>query len=235
MWSFWKTVTWHRHKFRGLISLLSFRDTSLPHYHFWLSLESWWSWGPFRDCSGLMPHREPDLLARFYGPFQCSSSLNTASCWPQCLAMSILGEEGGDWIWAKKGFTVATKHMWPCESNQIKKRMQALNTLKFISSLDHRLIVKYPAFHFLTTEKVKKNENTIQNKKNKIQVKISHWLGGSNHRNIFLRTKNWISFSIGNNSILNQPAIQSVGAKKGWNLLSFLPPAEVLKPNFSAD
>lgn len=41
-----------------------------------------WCWRLVNDYSGPLPHGEPDLLARFYGPFQSSPSLNTASCWP---------------------------------------------------------------------------------------------------------------------------------------------------------
>lgn len=72
-----------------------------------LSLESQWCWSLVNEYLGPLPHGEPDLLARFYGPFQSCPSLNTASCWPHGhnVVPCPSGEEkggGGTWTRAKK-------------------------------------------------------------------------------------------------------------------------------------
>lgn len=47
-----------------------------------LSLGSQGCWSLVNEYLALLPHGEPDMLARFYGPFQSCPGLNTASCWP---------------------------------------------------------------------------------------------------------------------------------------------------------
>lgn len=52
---------------------------------------------------GPLPHGEPDLLARFYGPFQSFPGLNTASCWPHGhnVVPCPSGEERGGVAWTR--------------------------------------------------------------------------------------------------------------------------------------
>lgn len=87
-----------------------------------LSLESRWCWSLVNEYLGPLPHGEPDLLARFYGPFQSCPGLNTASCWPhgRNVVPCPSGEEnrrriggrrgggGGCLDLCQKGFTQAT-------------------------------------------------------------------------------------------------------------------------------
>ena len=104
-----------------------------------LSLESRWCWSLVNEYLGPLPHGEPDLLARFYGPFQSCPGLNTASCWPhgRNVVPCPSGEEnrrriggrrrGGGWGWewtlgfVPKRFYRGHKHMWPCGGKRHKE------------------------------------------------------------------------------------------------------------------
>lgn len=96
-----------------------------------LSLGSRWCWSLVNEYLGPLPHGEPDLLARFYGPFQSCPSLNTASCWPHgrnvvpCPSSKEKGG-GGTVGLVPKRFYWGHKHMWPCGGKQHKekKKMQ---------------------------------------------------------------------------------------------------------------
>lgn len=93
-----------------------------------LLLRSQWCWSLVNEYLGPLPHGEPDLLARFYGPFQSCPGLNTASCWPHGhnVVPCPSGEKGGRLDSCQKGFTEATSICGHVEAGGTRKKKKML-------------------------------------------------------------------------------------------------------------
>lgn len=88
---------------------------------------------------GPLPHGEPDLLARFYGPFQSFPGLNTASCWPHGhnVVPCPSGEErGGRLDSCQKGFTEATSICGHVEASDIRRKRNAADLVFLVCCFD---------------------------------------------------------------------------------------------------